>query len=142
MGFPSNFIDKNSSKAEEKNIRRRARARLHLLRSALSFEPVLKPRVLILPASMDDHLPIEHVSSSSQALSLPLNSAIPVASVRPALASSSSSTSSSSTSIRISVIAMTGAVIAIDDASAADTILSIKQRVFAANRKLHVRRQR
>ncbi len=37
---------------------------------------------------------------------------------------------------------MTGAVIAIDDASAADTILSIKQRVFAANRKLHVRRQR
>jgi hypothetical protein len=43
---------------------------------------------------------------------------------------------------RISVIAMTGAVIAIDDTSAADTILSVKQRVFAANRKLHVRQQR
>ncbi len=37
---------------------------------------------------------------------------------------------------------MTGAVIDIDDASAVDTILSIKQRVFAANRKLYVRRQR
>ena len=37
---------------------------------------------------------------------------------------------------------MTGAVIDIDGASAIDTILSIKQRVFAANRKLYVRRQR
>jgi hypothetical protein len=37
---------------------------------------------------------------------------------------------------------MTGAVIAIDDASAADTVLSVKQRVFAFNRKLFVRRQR
>ncbi len=37
---------------------------------------------------------------------------------------------------------MTGAAISIDDASAADTILSIKNRVFAANPKLHVRRQR
>ena len=38
---------------------------------------------------------------------------------------------------------MTGAVIAIDDASAADTILSVKERVFAANPKLYyVRRQR
>jgi hypothetical protein len=37
---------------------------------------------------------------------------------------------------------MTGAAIAIDDASAADTILSVKQRVFAANCKLPVRRQR
>ncbi len=37
---------------------------------------------------------------------------------------------------------MTGATIAIDDASAADSILSVKQRVFAANRKLSVRRQR
>ena len=37
---------------------------------------------------------------------------------------------------------MTGAVIAIDDASAADTILSVKHRVFAANRELPVRRQR
>ena len=42
---------------------------------------------------------------------------------------------------RISVVSMTGATIAIDDASAADTILSVKQRVFAANRTLHVRRQ-
>ncbi len=37
---------------------------------------------------------------------------------------------------------MTGAVIAIDDASAADSIRSVKQRVFAANHKLPVRRQR
>jgi hypothetical protein len=37
---------------------------------------------------------------------------------------------------------MTGAVIAIDDASAADTVLSVKQRVFAANPKLPVHRQR
>ena len=37
---------------------------------------------------------------------------------------------------------MTGAAIAIDDVSAADTILCIKERVFAANRKLFVRRQR
>jgi hypothetical protein len=37
---------------------------------------------------------------------------------------------------------MSGATIAIDDASAADTILSVKQRVFAANRKMSVRRQR
>ncbi len=37
---------------------------------------------------------------------------------------------------------MAGAAIAIDDAAAADTILSVKQRVFAANRKLFVRRQR
>ncbi len=37
---------------------------------------------------------------------------------------------------------MAGATIAIDDAAAEDTILSVKQRVFAANRKLFVRRQR
>ena len=37
---------------------------------------------------------------------------------------------------------MTGAFIAIDDVSADDTILSVKQRVFAANRTLPVRRQR
>ena len=43
---------------------------------------------------------------------------------------------------RISVVAMTGATIAIDDAAAADTILSVKERVFAANRELPVRRQR
>ena len=37
---------------------------------------------------------------------------------------------------------MTGAAIAINDASAADTVLSVKKRVFVANRKLYVRRQR
>ncbi len=37
---------------------------------------------------------------------------------------------------------MTGAIIAIDDASAADTIISVKERVFAANSQLPVRRQR
>jgi hypothetical protein len=37
---------------------------------------------------------------------------------------------------------MSGEAIVIDDASAADAILSVKQRVFAANRKLFVRRQR
>jgi hypothetical protein len=37
---------------------------------------------------------------------------------------------------------MSGAAIAIDDASASDTILSVKQRVFAANPKMPVRRQR
>jgi ankyrin repeat protein len=47
-----------------------------------------------------------------------------------------------SSTFRISVITMAGAAIAIDDASAADTIRSVKQRVFAANRALHVRRQR
>ena len=45
-------------------------------------------------------------------------------------------------SSRISVLAMTGAAIAIDDASAADTIRSVKQRVFAANQKLPMHRQR
>ena len=43
---------------------------------------------------------------------------------------------------RIRVVTMAGAAIAIDDAAAADTILSVKQRVFAANRNLFVRRQR
>ena len=37
---------------------------------------------------------------------------------------------------------MTGAAITIDDAAAADTVLSVKERVFAVNRKLYVRRQR
>jgi hypothetical protein len=37
---------------------------------------------------------------------------------------------------------MSGAAIAIDDASDTDTILSIKERVFAINRELPVRRQR
>jgi hypothetical protein len=39
-------------------------------------------------------------------------------------------------------MAMTGATIVIDDAAAGDTVLSVKQRVFAANRMLYVRRQR
>ncbi len=43
---------------------------------------------------------------------------------------------------RISVLPQTGAAIAIHDAAAADTILSVKQHVFAANRTLFVRRQR
>ena len=43
---------------------------------------------------------------------------------------------------RVSVVAFTGAPITIEDASAADTIRSVKQRVYAANRGLHVRRQR
>ena len=43
---------------------------------------------------------------------------------------------------RISVVAMTGAAIAVDDAAAADTILSVKQRVFAFSPKLPVYRQR
>jgi hypothetical protein len=37
---------------------------------------------------------------------------------------------------------MTGAAIVIGDASAADTIISVKERVFAANSKMPVRRQR
>ena len=37
---------------------------------------------------------------------------------------------------------MTGAAIAIDNAATTDTILSIKRRVFAVNRKLPVHRQR
>jgi hypothetical protein len=36
---------------------------------------------------------------------------------------------------------MNGAAIAIDDASATDTICSVKERVFASNHKLPVRRQ-
>ena len=43
---------------------------------------------------------------------------------------------------RISVVAMTGAVIEIDGASDADTIRSVKYRVFASNRELRVRQQR
>ena len=37
---------------------------------------------------------------------------------------------------------MTGATIAIDDATANDTILSVKRRVFARNNQMFVRRQR
>jgi hypothetical protein len=37
---------------------------------------------------------------------------------------------------------MTGAAIAINDAAATDTIRSVKERVYAANRQLPVRRQR
>ena len=37
---------------------------------------------------------------------------------------------------------MAGAAIAINDAAAVDSILSVKKRVFAANRQLYVRRQR
>jgi hypothetical protein len=37
---------------------------------------------------------------------------------------------------------MTGATIGIDGASAADTIRSVKERVFAVNTKMPIRRQR
>jgi hypothetical protein len=37
---------------------------------------------------------------------------------------------------------MTGAAIAIDNASAADTIINLKKRVYATNHKMPVRRQR
>jgi hypothetical protein len=48
----------------------------------------------------------------------------------------------STSTFRISVVAMTGATTDIDDASAADTIMSVKQRVFAANPTMSVHRQR
>jgi hypothetical protein len=43
---------------------------------------------------------------------------------------------------RITVVTMAGAAIPIDDAAQTDTVRSVKQRVFAANNKLFVRRQR
>jgi hypothetical protein len=43
---------------------------------------------------------------------------------------------------RISVVTMAGAAIDIDNASSNDTIQSVKERVFALNRTLYVRRQR
>ena len=49
---------------------------------------------------------------------------------------------SAASTFRISVVTMAGATIVIDDASAADTIQSVKERIFALNRKLYVRRQR
>ena len=49
---------------------------------------------------------------------------------------------SATSTFRISVVTMTGTAIAINNAAADDSILCIKQRVFAANRKLFVRRQR
>ncbi len=49
---------------------------------------------------------------------------------------------SEESNFRISVVAMTGATIAIDDAAATDSILSVKERVFAQNRKFYVHRQR
>ena len=42
----------------------------------------------------------------------------------------------------ISVVAMNGAAISIDNAFVTDTILSVKQRVCAVNNELPVRRQR
>ncbi len=47
-----------------------------------------------------------------------------------------------SRSSRISIVPMIGAAIVFDNATAADTIISVKERVFALNSKLHVRRQR
>ena len=43
---------------------------------------------------------------------------------------------------RISVKTLTDATIVVDNLSAADTVLSVKKRVFALNPKLPVRRQR
>jgi hypothetical protein len=43
---------------------------------------------------------------------------------------------------RVDVMTMAGGAITIHDASAIDTILSVKERVFAVNRKMSVRRQR
>lgn len=43
---------------------------------------------------------------------------------------------------RISVMTMAGAAILIDDVSTADTIISVKHRVFAANHEMHVGQQR
>ena len=48
----------------------------------------------------------------------------------------------STSKFRISVVAMTGAAIVIENASAADTTLSVKRRVFALNNQLHVHWQR
>jgi hypothetical protein len=43
---------------------------------------------------------------------------------------------------RISIVTMSGAAIAIENASSNDSIQSIKERVFAVDRTLYVRRQR
>jgi hypothetical protein len=43
---------------------------------------------------------------------------------------------------RITVVTMAGAAIVIDGVSATNKILTVKKRVFAANPKLYVRRQR
>ena len=61
---------------------------------------------------------------------------------QPSSAQTAEARASAASHFRISVVTMTGAATAIDDASASDTVLSVKQRVFAANRKLFVRRQR
>ncbi len=64
------------------------------------------------------------------------------AQTREPLPASDEALAEASSHFRISVVTMTGAAIVIPDAVAADTVLSVKQRVFAANRKLFVRRQR
>jgi hypothetical protein len=43
---------------------------------------------------------------------------------------------------RISIVTMSGAAIAIENVSSNDTIQSIKERVFAVDRTLYMRRQR
>jgi hypothetical protein len=48
----------------------------------------------------------------------------------------------STSTFPISVITMTDATIEIDEAAATDTIISVKERLFALNHKLFVRRQR
>jgi hypothetical protein len=59
-----------------------------------------------------------------------------------AQAAEAQASAGTASNFRISVVTMAGAAIAIEDAAAANTILSVKHRVFAANRKLYVRRQR
>ena len=58
------------------------------------------------------------------------------------MATTTTADAADASTFRVSVVPMTGAAIPIDDAAATDTILSVKQRVFAVNRQLYVRRQR
>jgi ankyrin repeat protein len=60
----------------------------------------------------------------------------------PSSAPASASAAVAASTFRISVVTMAGAALAIRDASAADTILSVKEHVHALNSKLVVRRQR
>jgi hypothetical protein len=61
---------------------------------------------------------------------------------RPKRAKNVAQTLHSASTFRISIISMSGVAIDIHDASAADTVISVKERVFALNRQLHVCRQR
>ena len=71
-----------------------------------------------------------------------IESAMTGAATAAARAHSLGSVDQSTSTFRVSIVSMTGSTIIIDDASATDTISSVKERVFAANRKLPVQRQR